>query len=494
MVRFHSASVCGILMLSVGGLAADSWPYQSFTTASWRVPQLSINQTGDVGQGYIFVALQGEQATPVGPTIYDGNGDLIYQGSHANASGFRVQNVSGQDMITFWSGQYVDPGYGYGTVHILDNAYNELYTITLKDNYITPDGQAQLSYLDDHEHLVTSEDTILVSVINVTEYDLSAVGGQPDHYVANYLFYEIEVQSNDIVYSWSALDHIPIELSEVDLAGTSTRELPFDPFQLNAINPTKNGFLVSLRGYSSVFYLNRDASIQWQLSGINGGDFELDEVNFSWQHDARVYDETDESLTLSLFSNSNNNDESDGESTAMILHVDVINRKVSAIRQVSDPDDPIQSKDEGSVQLLEPATPQSHLLVGYGDVPELKEYNGDGDVILSAQFGHSGYIGSSSVYKSQWRATPFWKPSVEAKKISDFAFDVYMSWNGATEYDNWAIYSVPSQDSDETTLVTSHKRTGFETRVSIRVTDFSYIRVKARQGQVSLGESDAIEL
>ncbi|KAK1148689.1 hypothetical protein N8T08_008574 [Aspergillus melleus] len=405
MVQFHSASVCAVLMLSIGALAADNWPYQTFITASWRVPKLSINETGD--------------ATPVGPTIYDGNGDLVYQGSHANASGFRVQNVSGQGMITFWSGQYVDPGYGYGTVHILDNAYNELYTITLKGNYITPDGQAKLSYLDVHGHFVTPWDTILVPVVNITEYDLSVVGGQPDHYVANYLFYEIE--------------------------------------------------------------------------GINGGDFELDQVNFSWQHDARLHDETDESLSLSLFSNADNNRESDGESTAMILHVDLINRKVSAIRQVSDPDDLIQSKGEGSVQLLDPATSHSHLLVGYGDVPELKEYNGDGDV-LSAQFGHSGYIGSSSVSKSQWRATPFWKPTVKAKKLSDFAFDVYMSWNGATEYDNWAIYSVPSQGSDETTLIQSHKRDGFETRVSIRVTDFSFIRVKARRGQVSLGVSDAIEL
>ncbi|PLB48081.1 hypothetical protein P170DRAFT_386308 [Aspergillus steynii IBT 23096] len=481
-------------MLSLGALAADNWPYQTFTTAPWRVPQLNINETGDVGQGYIFLALQGEQASSVGPTIYDGNGDLVYQGSHANARGFRVQNVAGQDMITFWSGQYVDPGYGYGTVHVLDNAYNELYTITLKDNYITPDGQTKLSYLDAHEHHVTARDTILVPVINVTEHDLSAVGGQPGHYVAGCLFYEIEVKSNDILYSWNALDHIPIELSEVDLTGTGTRELPFDPYQLNAIAPTAHGFLVSLRGFSSVFYLNRDGSVRWQLSGINGGDFELDEVSFSWQHNTRVYDETDESLTLSLLSNANNDHESNGESIAMILHVDLINRKVSTIREVSDPNDPIHSKNGGSLQLLDPATSQSRLFVGYGDVPELKEYGSDGKVVFSVQFGHPGHIGSSSASKSRWRATPFWKPTGVAKKISDFASDVYMSWNGATEYDNWAIYSVPSQDSDETTFLTSQRRDGFETRISIRVTDFSYIRVAARQGQVSLGISDAIEL
>lgn len=253
-------------MLSLGALAADNWPYQTFTTASWQIPRLSINETGDVGQGYIFLALQGERAPAIGPTIYDGNGDLVYQGSHANARGFKVQNVAGQDMITFWSGQYVDPGYSYGTVHVLDNAYNELYTITLEDNYITPDGRAQPSYLDAREHLVTPEDTILVPVVNVTRHDLSAIGGQPGHHVADCLFYEIEVKTNDIVYSWSALDHIPINLSGVDLAGTGAQELPYDPYQLNAITPTEHGFLISLRGYSSVFYVNRDGSIRWQLS------------------------------------------------------------------------------------------------------------------------------------------------------------------------------------------------------------------------------------
>lgn len=207
-----------------------------------------------------------------------------------------------------------------------------------------------------------------------------------------------------------------------------------------------------------------------------------------------MYDETDESLTLSLFSNVQDDENSKGESTAMILHVDLINRKVSTMREVSDPNDPIHSNNGGSLQLLDPVTSQSHLFVGYGDVPELKEFNGDGDVVLSAQFGRPGSIGSSSVSKSLWRATPFWKPTGIAKKISDFAADVYMSWNGATEYDNWAIYSVPSQDSDETTFLSSHKRNGFETRISIRVTDFSYIRVAARQGQVKLGVSDAIAL
>lgn len=45
-----------------------------------------------------------------------------------------------------------------------------------------------------------------------------------------------------------------------------------------------------------------------------------------------------------------------------------------------------------------------------------------------------------------------WKPAVVVENDSTGSM-VYMSWNGAIEYDSWAIYSVPSPSSTNLTLL-----------------------------------------
>ena len=205
----------------------------------------------------------------------------------------------------------------------------------------------------------------------------------------------------------------------------------------------------------------------------------------------RVFNETDEGLVLNLFNNANNAAQSEGATTGMSLNVDLTNHKVTTMRNLSDPTDEVYSVSQGNVQFMGPQG-SDHIFMGYGSISKVKEYDINGNTILSAQFGDLNAVASYRGYKCGWRATPFWKPVVVAKPTSDGASNVFMSWNGATEYDNWAVYAAPTKDSSDTFFIGSYKRTGFETKATLSNVNAPYIQVVARQGDKPLRASEFI--
>lgn len=206
----------------------------------------------------------------------------------------------------------------------------------------------------------------------------------------------------------------------------------------------------------------------------------------------RVHNETDKGLVLSLFNNAHHEQEKDSVSTGMTFNLDLVDYTASNMRNDSDPNDPQVADTQGSFQYLpDAASASSHSLLDYGNDPVLKEFDGAGNIVLTAQFG-AGPAESYRGFKFQWSATPYWKPAVVAKKASDGTTDVYMSWNGATEHDSWAIYSSDSQDARATTFVGAYPRTGFETHVSLKNVSDSYIQVAARRGKTTLRKSNVV--
>lgn len=173
----------------------------------------------------------------------------------------------------------------------------------------------------------------------------------------------------------------------------------------------------------------------------------------------------------------------------MVFDVDLTTMSGSMLYNLSDPHDAIYSNTQGSFDFISKSSTTSNMFIGYGSDPQAKEYNSKGQVVLSAQFGALTHAMSYRAFKNNWTATPFWDP---AAVVGDGT--VYMSWNGATEYDNWAIYSVPSLDSNATTLMTTRQRTGFETNASIADMDAQFIKVAARKGKTILRFSDAVEV
>jgi hypothetical protein len=68
-----------------------------------------------------------------------------------------------------------------------------------------------------------------------------------------------------------------------------------------------------------------------------------------------------------------------------------------------------------------------------------------------------------------------------------------MSWNGATEYDNWVVYSASDNTTSSTnTKIGSADRAGFETSVTVPIPTEEYIQVVAQQGDNVLGTSEFV--
>lgn len=222
------------------------------------------------------------------------------------------------------------------------------------------------------------------------------------------------------------------------------------------------------------------------------GDFESQDVKFSWQHDARIYNENDDSLLLSVFNNAATRSAEDNQTTGLAIDVDLKNMKIAPLLTLADPAQPLISRTQGSFQFL--GDPEArHVFIGYGSEPHVKEYDQDGNVILTAQFG-GGKAQCYRAFKFPWHATPYYDPEIVVKHPTTYTTDVYMSWNGATDYDNWVVMSVPSPDStyDQGTVLVTHERTGFETHAVFENTNAQYIMAVARQGDTVLRSSPIV--
>ncbi|KAF9888645.1 hypothetical protein FE257_008403 [Aspergillus nanangensis] len=488
-------AACATLLLSLEAVA-DSFPFLTLETAPFTPPAIQVTKSGQTDPGYIFVGPRGNQDQGTAALIYDEDGNLVYQGPTEVTANFKVQKLFNEDVITFWAGNMMDLGFGYGTVHILDNTYREIYTVTLQDHFVSPDGVARDSYIDLHESHVTDRNTLLVTAYNVTQQDLTPVGGDPDEYMLNGMFYEIDIATNEIVYSWNALDHladIPLEKSRQGKAKDfGTMEKPWDAYHINSVELLNDGYIISLRHYWSGFYVHNNGTVMWQLSGEQGkGDFTIDEAAaFSWQHDIRVYNATEEGMVLSLFNNANTPTAEVAPTTGLSFAVDLVNRSVKTLRTLNDPDDVIHSVSQGSYHLM--SEESNHVVMGYGSISKVKEFDGDNNEVMTAQFGDDNAVASYRGYKCEWKATPFWQPALVVQRTSDSSAKIYMSWNGATEYDNWAIYSASAPDSTDNAFVTSISRSGFETAIEVGSLDTPYVQVVARKDSTPLGTSPIV--
>lgn len=199
----------------------------------------------------------------------------------------------------------------------------------------------------------------------------------------------------------------------------------------------------------------------------------------------RVQNETSQGLVLTLFNNANTPTNEGQPTTGLSLAVDLVNWSAVNLKNISDPTDPIHSVSQGSYQSLTNST--GNVFMDYGSIAKVKEYDAVGNTIMTAQFGPDNDVASYRGYKAPWAGTPFWKPVALIENST-----VYMSWNGATEYDNWAIYGAQTKDASNKTLVSIVARTGFETSVTLNQSITEYIQVVARKGSTSLGYSEMI--
>ncbi len=429
--------------------------------------------------GFSMAAMYGQPGT----LILDNDGNPIYfrplSSPNLMNTDFRVQTFNGSPVLTFWQGTLAsppaytnlpaassEPGSCY---YILDSTYTVIQTVSAQRGYTS----------DIHEFLITPNYTALLLSTNPVPMDLTPYGGPKNGYVNDFAVQEIDLKTNELLFFWSALDHIPLSNSFEPASTASSSSNIWDAYHLNSVGLTDNveDIVVSGRNTWTIYRINKPTgNIVWQLGGADSNFTIESGAEFSWQHDARFFPPD----IISLFDDNCCEGETVPPGTpfahGLILQLNLGTMTASTLTTYfHDPN--LNVGSQGNVQTL----PNGNRFIGWGQSPYYSEFapagNTESDPALNLLYDAS--IPSSNytyrAYRHDWVATPLYPPSI-AVQSSGSQNVVYASWNGSTETTSWQVFA---GDSPKTlSLVTSVPKSGFETAIPVMV-DGPFFQVKA---------------
>ncbi|KAL4802379.1 ASST-domain-containing protein [Aspergillus unguis] len=468
------------------------WPTYTFQTTNVTIPFLNTTKTGPTTSGLIFIAPSTE--IDGSPAIYTDDGDLVWHGPEGKTYAYQPQTLHNEPVLTFWQGHNVK-GFGYGHISILNASYDEIHRVTLPatqgEPFITNVDEKLPSFIDIHESAITEDNTILVTAVNNTQTDLSAVGGPKDGWVQDGLVYEIDIATNEVLFKWSAVEHkvqLPLGYLEYPLGETGRNStMPYQYPHLNSIAKYGDHYLVSSRYMCVIFLLDRKGDVVWVFHGQQGGTYTLPSdpgARFCYQHDPRIHQHTNrgtphERITLSLHNNDNTESTLPRQLTT-VLKFDLFpyNKTSTLLSRDYDHKNPVSAVSQGSYQSLS-SDGNGHYLAGHGAVPKIEEFDEAGNVVMRGWFGAK--TGNSSTatydwtsyraYRAEWTGKPRTLPSVKAcveKSGGDKGLvQVYVSWNGATDVEEWRIWGGSRTARRSLRPLDSVKKRGFETRAVV---------------------------
>ncbi|EAS27514.2 uncharacterized protein CIMG_12509 [Coccidioides immitis RS] len=469
-----------------------TWPLQSFQSTEIKTPFLNVTKNGKTELGYLF--LNPQNMGTGHPAIYEDDGQLVWQGPEGSTFSFEPQMLDGQPVLLYWDGLTNSTGYGYGSMRVLNSSYQQIHEVTIPgDDFKTIyEPETFPSYLDFHEGFITEDGSMILAAVNVTEADLQSVGGPEDGWVLDALVYEIDIETNEVLFRWSAREHvseIPLNLSRKPLSGAGASEKdPWNYIHMNSIAKYGDSYLVSSRYACSVFLISSNGTLIWHLNGIDGGDFEMGpDTTFCYQHEVRLENMSEDKVTLTAHNNENSDFTNQTKATTgLALDLDLQNKKVSLKRKLWNAQRPVVSRAQGSYQSLG----NGHVLLSHGVIPVIEEYDEHGAIVMDARFGYDNAASTYRTYRHSWVGVPKTKPSVKAcRPTEDGELVVYVSWNGATGVQSWKLFA--SSDDGELEEIKTEPRNGFETIVRAENAGDKFV-VAAVGGPNDGGKSDIV--
>lgn len=414
-------------------------------------PSITVTKnTAPASAGDIFVAPR-DGPLQNGPLILDPHGKVVwflpYPVSEKLAvTNFRVQNLSGQPVLTWWVGN-TDAGYGRGNGVIYNRNYQQIATVHAANGLDE----------DSHEFLLTPEgDAYITAAWPVHLPGIKR--GTIDAVVQ-----EIDIRTGLVLFEWHSLDHIPL--------GASYTKVPpkglYDPYHLNSIALDRAGNLVlSMRNTSAVYDIDHQTGkIAWSLGG-KSSTFKMGKGTSTWgQHDAVV--EPDGSLTL--FDDGAGPPKVHPYSRGIHERVDLKHKTATLINEY-DHAPRISTDFEGSMQALL----GGDVFLGWGELPNFSEDTASGQQDFDAHF--TVPTASYRAYRFPWTAQPPGAPALADEPGSTGQINLYASWNGATGVTGWRILGGAAPGALKA-LGTAAKG-GFETRVAVHSNE-PYFAVQA---------------
>jgi hypothetical protein len=413
--------------------------YQSFDTASGiQAPVLNVTTADrDPGAGDVFTT-NGPGPGRYGAFIYTPQGRLVWfrqLSGGLSAENLSVQSYEGQPVLTFWQGRVPSLGFGQGEDLVMDSHYRVIAKV--------PGGNGLRADL--HDFQIEPGHVSYTTAFNPIRCDLSAVGGARDGAILDNVVQEIDMKTGLVRWEWHSLDHVGVAESET---GAPKGATPWDWFHINSIDRQPDGMvLISARSTWACYQLDgATGEVLWRLGG-NKSSFEMGPgTRMAWQHDCRLLPDG----TLTAFDDGSN-PPVHHRSRALRMALDAKARRARLLAAYVHPSG-LLSASQGNMQTL----PDGNAVVGYGSVPEVSEYSGDGSLLFDAHL--SLQMDSYRAFRFPWTGHPASPPAAAANLNSTGEETiVHASWNGATDVVFWRVLagSVPTAMTAQTTVPAS---------------------------------------
>jgi hypothetical protein len=423
-------------------------------------------QAHGTAPGYIFIAPK-KGLGQHGPMIIDNLGEPVWFRKGKYALDFKAQHYQGKPVLTWWEGEPF-PRPHVGEYVILDRSYREITRVQAGNGYRG----------NEHEFLITPQDTALLAVNNPVRMDLFLLGGPREGMVMEGIAQEVNIETGEVLFEWHSLEHVGPEESYYKPHYRNY----FDYFHINSIEVDHDAnMLISARHTSTVYKVDRKSGeVIWRLGGKNS-DFEMGPgTPFAFQHDAR----RQRHGTITIFDNGAAPKVHD-QSRGIVVELDEDNMTATLVREYTSPD-MLLAISQGNMQVL----PNGNVFIGWGSEPFISEFSREGKLLFDAHFPPP--YDSYRAFRFPWSAHPTDEPAVAVEQRPDDKVTLYASWNGATEVESWEVLSGPRPGELES--LGSVPRDGFETAMLVQTSHpYVAVRAKERSGQV-LGTSAPVKL
>ena len=415
-----------------------------------------------IGQGGPLILdshLQPVWFDPIPTSVVSENGLNVLTGASLN---LREQTYQGKPVLSWWEGSIANTGATLsGKDVVVNQHYQQVATLTAPKPWV----------ITEHEFLIQGSDAWVTAWRNVP-MDLTPFGGPKNGVVIDGAAQEYDLKTGKLLYTWDALDHIP-------LADSYAKPLAngfWDAYHLNSIQPAGNGtLLVSMRTEWAAYLVNiGTGKIEWTLgNGTANSSFKFvpSSAQFQWQHDVELHP----GGVVSVFDDHCCNTigpaelaPPTGPSRALVLKLNLAQHTATLVHQYTHGSH-VDAGFLGNTDLL----PDGNVAVGWGTAPYFSEFSASGELLLDAVWPTPDQ--SYRAYLQNWVGTPFWLPSGAVRTVGGKT-TVYASWDGATQVVGWRVLA--GSGANHLSLVATKTKAGFET--AIRVTgSYKVFKVQA---------------
>ena len=412
-----------------------------------------------------------------GPLMVDDKGSPVWFRKVPDpatvAIDFKVQQYRNRPVLTWWEGTIGGTGgqgVGQGEFVIADTSYREIARVRA----------AGSEQADQHDFVITPNDTALFWVYDPVPADLSALGGPADGVLHDGVLQEIDIKTGRRLFEWRARDHVGLDESYAPLPGGESAHLPYDYFHANSVGLDADGhLLVSARHTWTAYKIDRrTGEVRWRIGGKKS-DFTVPEkARFSWQHDFRRRRDG----SYSVFDNGAGVTKEREQSRGLIFKVDEAARTVTFVREFLHPAK-LSAPTQGNFRELA----DGGSFIGWGQKPYFTEYAPDGTVRLDGHLPPDNQ--SYRAYRAEWPGDPLDQPTM-GLRVDGGNVIVSVSWNGATRIARWRARAGGRPGA--LTQSVEGPRTSFETTLTLPGTP-EYVVAEALTGTGAvLGRSSAI--